>query len=96
VTWPEGATALNRLGDLLALLGVPHARKTVEAPHGQALRVRVRGIVLDQPRLARVLYPAHASASNDAKLFLTEAGLAAEATRVLFQDGLLPWVIRTR
>jgi hypothetical protein len=96
VTWHESASPLNRLGDLLALLGVSHSRTTVEAPRDQALRLRVRGISIEEPDLARILYPARTAEDGGGTLFLTEARLTAETARVLFQEGLLPWVVRTR
>ncbi len=92
--WPEAAARLNILGDLLALLGVPHARTTVESPPDQALRLRLRGIVLEDWTLARLVYPNRAEPTS--RLFLTEAQLSGDAARALMRQGLLPWVVIRR
>jgi hypothetical protein len=88
--WPPGTAPLNQLEDLLALLGIPHARTTVEAPAGQSLRLRIDGISIQDPRVSRLLYQDSRPAGQ---LFLTEADLEADATGVLFRQGLLPWVL---
>ncbi|GAB4258877.1 LysM peptidoglycan-binding domain-containing protein [Deferrisoma sp.] len=90
VRWPEGVSDLAVLRDILALLGVPHAATTVEAPAGQAVRLRVPGLVIDDERLTGRLYPARAAGE---KLFLTEAKLSPALWPVLRAEGLLPWVV---
>ena len=91
---PEAApTAL--LQDILALLGVPHARTTVEAPPGQAVRVRAAGIVLDDEALVALLYPDRAGRGH-ARMFLTEAPLSPALARPLVDQGLLPWIVGER
>ncbi|MHB8767106.1 MAG: hypothetical protein ACYDA8_22575, partial [Deferrisomatales bacterium] len=94
VEWPPGATPLNRLADLLGLLGAAHARTSVEVPPGQALRLRLSGISLEDPKLARLLYPA--AAPGDARLFLTEGRPGPGAAQALLREGLLPWLVRGR
>ena len=97
LAWPDEATPLTRLGDLLRLLNVPYARTTAEFPADHAIRLRVSGIVLEDPRLAIALYPREASKANPiARLFLTEAHLALEGVRGLVGLGLLPWLVTTR
>lgn len=96
VAWRRDASALNVLGDLLALLGVAHARATVEVPPDQALRLRARGIVLEDPRLVDLVYPGRGDASPGDRLFLTEARLPSQAAGALRNQGLLPWIVRTR
>lgn len=90
VRWPEGVSDLAVVRDILALLGVPHAGTTVEAPAGQAVRLRVPGLVIDDQRLTGRLYPARAAGE---KLFLTEAKLSPALWPVLRAEGLLPWVV---
>ncbi len=92
VNWPPDVTPLNRLGDLLGLLGIPHTRTTVEVPPGGGLRLRVSGVVFDHPDLAALLYPGRAATG---RLLLTEAPLRAGTAAPLVARGLLPWVVRT-
>jgi hypothetical protein len=97
LAWPDEVSPLARLGDLLRLLDVPHTQTTAEFPQGQAIRLRVTGIVLQEPRLASVLYPHEASMVNPvARLFLTDARLPPEAARGLVELGLLPWLVTGR
>jgi len=88
--WPADAAPLNVLADVLSLLGVRHAATTVEVPPGYALRLRARGIVLEDPRLAGVLYPS----APPGRLFLTEAVLPGATAAALLDQGLLPWLVR--
>ncbi|MDW7709857.1 MAG: LysM domain-containing protein [Deferrisomatales bacterium] len=90
IPWPSGATPLNVLGDLLALLGTPHDRATVDVPPGQALRLRVSGILLEESRLAAVLYPD----LPGGRLLLTEGNPPAAAAEILLEQGFLPWLVR--
>ncbi len=99
VPWLPGAAPLNILGDLLALLGVPHSRPTVEAPAGEALRLRVSGILLQEPELAELLYPNRPGpgAPSDgpaSRIFLTEAQLPPPGASLLLDQNLLPWLVR--
>jgi len=99
VPWPSGAAPLNILGDLLALLGVPHSRPTLEAPAGEALRLRLSGIVLQEPGLAELLYPDRAgsqapSGGQAARIFLTDAHLPPPGASLLRDQNLLPWLVR--
>lgn len=90
IPWPLGAAPLNLLGDLLSLLGTPHTRTTVDVPPGHALRVRVSGIVLEETRLAGLLYPDLPAG----RVFLTEASPPASAAAALLDQGFLPWLVR--
>ncbi|RMG85854.1 MAG: hypothetical protein D6708_15085, partial [Candidatus Dadabacteria bacterium] len=90
VRWSKATADLAVLRDVLALLGIPHAAATVEAPAGQAVRLRVPGLVIDDERLTGRLYPARAAGE---KLFLTEARLSPPLWPVLRAEGLLPWVL---
>lgn len=90
VPWPPGAAPLNVLEELLAVLGVPHTRASVEVPRGALLRLRLRGLVVDDPKLAGLLYPTGPSG----KLILTEAPLPDAGLRLLASEGVLPWRIR--
>ena len=92
--WPPDAAPTGLLGDILALLGVPHTRTTVEAPPGQAVRVRATGIVLDDEGLAALLYPDRV-AEGAPRVFLTEAPLTPALARPLADQGLLPWIVGT-
>lgn len=100
VPWLPGAAPLNILGDLLALLGLPHSRLTVDAPAGEALRLRVSGIALQEPGLGELLYPHRLGPDRlepkgrDPLLFLTEAHLPEAGASLLLDQGLLPWLIR--
>jgi len=89
VPWPPGAAPLNVLEELLAVLGVPHTRASVEVPRGGLLRLRLRGLVVDDPKLAGLLYPTGPSG----KLMLTEAPLPDAGLRLLAGEGVLPWRI---
>ncbi|WP_025323999.1 LysM peptidoglycan-binding domain-containing protein [Deferrisoma camini] len=88
--WPPGAAPIAVLRDLLALLGVAHVQTTVEVPKADAVRLRVPGIVLDDPRLTGRVYPARAAGE---KLFLAQARLSPDLWALLRTQGLLPWVI---
>jgi hypothetical protein len=90
IPWPTGTAPLNVLGDFLSLLGTPHARITVDAPRGHALRLRVSGIVLEESRLASLIYPGGPAG----RLLLTEANLPDSAAAALLDQGFLPWLIR--
>jgi hypothetical protein len=99
IPWPPGVAPLNILGDLLALLGVPHSRPTLEAPAGEALRLRLSGIVLQEPGLAELLYPDRAgsqapSGGQAARIFLTDAQLPPPGASLLRDQNLLPWLVR--
>ncbi|GAB4262474.1 MAG: hypothetical protein Kow0092_12840 [Deferrisomatales bacterium] len=96
VGWPAGAAPLNRMGDVLALLGIPHARSTVEIPARDPLRLRVTGLVVDHPGLARLLYPSSAASLDTAGVFVTEGPIPPGATPLFLHEGILPWVVRTR
>ncbi len=93
VEWLPTTTPLNRLADLLALLGVPHAPTAVELPSGQALRLRVTGVVLESAGLAGLLYPAEASPPG--RVLLTEAALPPPLAGLVRRHDLAPWVIRS-
>ncbi len=93
VNWPEGASALNRVADLLALLGVPHRRATVEAPPGGILRLRVSGLLIDDPGLASLLHPdASPEGPLPERVLLSDARLPREAADLLLDEGILPWL----
>lgn len=96
VGWRRNAAALNKLGDLLALLGVPHARASVEAPKGHSIRIVTHGIILEQSSLARLLYPTRTDGIESPKILLTEAPLPPTAVSALIGDGVLPWVMTTK
>ena len=89
--WPPETDPLAVLGDLFALVGVPHAAVTVEVPPDQSVRLRVRGITVDSPELASLLYP-----NRSGKLFLTRAPLNRELAGLLARQGLLPWILSDR
>jgi len=90
VPWAEDATPLNTLIDVLAILGIRHAATSVEVPPGHALRLRARGVVLEDPHLAGVLYPS----TPEGRPFLTEANLPGSTAAALIDQGLLPWLVR--
>jgi len=89
--WPPGTKPLAVLRDLFGLVGVPHATVTVELPPDQSVRLRVRGIALDSPELASLVYP-----GRSGKLFLTQAPLDRELSALLARQGLLPWILSGR
>jgi hypothetical protein len=91
-----GASPMNLLGDLLSLLGVPHARTTVEVPADGALRLLATGIVLEAPEIAGVLYPTLEPGDKPRRVFLTEARLFEGAVGLFAAQGLLPWGVDTR
>ncbi len=93
--WLPDAAPTALLGDILALLGVPHTRTTVEAPAGQAVRVRATGIVLDDGGLVALLYPDR-TVGGTSRVFLTEAPLSPALARPLVEQGLLPWIVGER
>jgi LysM repeat protein len=88
--WAPAAVPMNVLADVLSLLGVRHAVTSVEVPPGHALRLRARGIVVEDSRLAGVLYPS----ARPGRLFLTEANLPGKTAAALMDQGLLPWLVR--
>ena len=87
---------MNLLADLLALVGVPHARTTVEVPTHGALRLQASGIVLESPQIVGFLYPAAASGDPPPRVFLTDARIVDTATGLFAEQGLLPWVAELR
>ncbi len=89
--WPPGTDPLAVLRDLFGLVGVPHAPVTVELPPDQSVRLRVRGIAVDAPNLASLVYP-----GRSGRLFLTRAPLDRELAGFLARQGLLPWVLSDR
>ncbi|MDF1554787.1 MAG: LysM domain-containing protein [Deferrisomatales bacterium] len=91
-----GARPMNLLTDLLALLGVPHARTTVEVPADGALRMQATGIVLEAPEIGDVLYPTVKPAGKPPRVFLTEARLFDGAVGWFAAQGLLPWQVDAR
>ena len=91
-----GASPMNLLTDLLALLGVPHARTTVEVPADGALRLQAAGIVLESPEIVGVLYPTVEAAGKPLRVFLTEARLFDGAVGLFAAQGLLPWGVDVR
>ena len=96
VSRQPGASPMNLLTDLLALLGVPHARTTVEVPVDGALRLQVTGIVLESPEIAGVLYPTLETGGKPRRVFLSEARLFDGAAGLFAAQGLLPWGVDAR
>jgi hypothetical protein len=93
VPLPDASDPYARATDLLALLGRPSKKITVEAPEGGALRIRLEGLSFEDPEAARRLYPA--AEHRGAKILLTRALVSPEAARVLLAAGYLPWVLRS-
>jgi len=93
VPWQPGASPMNFLGDLLALLGLPHARTTVEVPANSALRLQASGIAVESPELADLLYPGRAPSAPPLRVFLTQARLFDGAAGLFAAQGLAPWAV---
>jgi hypothetical protein len=96
VPWGADSPALQKLADLLSLLRVPHAHSAVEAPSGEeALKLRAVGVVVEQSRLAKALYP-KLPVTAGAKVFLTEADLGTDGAMAYRREGFLPLLLRSR
>jgi hypothetical protein len=93
ISFAEGSPPLDRLGDLLALLGLPPGRLTAEVPSGQSLYLRVEGLALEARGLTARLYPGIAPRPGD-RILLTQADIAPDVAKILAREGFLAWVVR--
>ncbi len=89
--WAPDTDPLAVLRDLFGLVGVSHAVVTVELPPDQSVRLRLRGLTVDSPELASLVYP-----NRPGKLFLTQAPLDRALAGLLARQGLLPWILADR
>lgn len=98
VPWTRKAPLLDRVADLLALVGVSCRRAAVELPKGdQPLKLRVEGLLLEEPRLVKALYPKLPPAPKPGRtLLLTEGDVDPQIAAALRAEGYLPWVVRER
>jgi hypothetical protein len=98
VGWSRRVKIVDRLADLLGLLSVQHRRATLEVPTGrQPLRLRLEGVLVEEERLVKALYPNLASLPKERRtLFMTGASVDPGVAGALRADGFLPWVVRER
>ncbi len=90
--WPESTSVLNKLGDLLSLLGVEHEQREVQLPAGGPLRLEAGGLTVKNDRLTATLCPE--MEAEDARVFLTEAALPAGVAALFLEEGLCPWIVQ--
>lgn len=93
VSLPDPASPLDRLADLLALVGVSPKRTVVEVPKGQALRLRLEGVSFEHRGLCGRLYP-NVPYRAGLRILLTLAEVSPEAAAALIDEGFLPWLVR--
>ena len=97
LSWQTGASPLGWIADLLSLIGRRTVYKAVEAPAGQAIALRVDGLLVQDEALAASLYPALPTTGGPPpQVLLTEAELTPQSAAVFLQQGLRPWVVRAR
>ena len=90
--WPQSASVLNKLGDLLSLIGVEYEQQEVQLPADGPMRLEAGGLTITNDKLTATLCPE--LKAEEPRVFITEAGLPPEVATLFFEEGLCPWIVQ--